>query len=64
MGTQESTMKPTVQMLLQLESYANEVYRQGWYYGDKKQFRERHKKIMHWLLSFYDKAKEEKDGEV
>lgn len=57
-------MKPTVQMLLQLESYADEAARQGWYYGNQKQFRERHSKIKNWLLSLYEKAKEEKDGEV
>jgi len=57
-------MKPTVQMLLQLESYADEAARQGWYYGNQKQFRERHAKIKNWLLSLYEKAKEEKDGEV
>jgi len=51
-------------MLLQLESYANEAYRQGWYYGNQKQFKDRHKKIMDWLFSLYDKAKEEQNGKV
>ena len=57
-------MKPTIQMLLQLESYTDEAARQGWYYGNPNQFRKRHTKIKEWLLSLYEKAKEEKDGKV
>jgi len=42
-------MTPTLAMINQLITYCNDVERQGWYYGDKEQFRARHKKIVQWL---------------
>jgi len=38
----------------QLIGYLNEQDREGWYYGNKKQFEQRHTDLLNWIKGIQD----------